>query len=69
MSSKEEFVQWKQHPVTKAVIASMQARVDYLKDQLAMSAGVDPLEDRFRVGYIAAANDFSDIDFVDKEDA
>lgn len=69
MSFREDFIQWKTHPITKLVIESMQQRASHLKEELALSAGIDPLLDRFRSGYIAAANDFSDIDLVDKEDA
>lgn len=69
MSFKESFVLWKRDPITKAMFESMDQRLDLLKEELAVSAGIDPLQDRYRAGYIQAIRDFSDIDLVDKEDA
>jgi len=38
-------------------------RIQALQEILATSAGVDPLQDRFYVGAIAAYNDLLNIDF------
>ena len=48
---------------------TMDQRLELIKEELAMSAGIDPLHDRYRAGYVQAIRDFSDIDLVDKEDA
>lgn len=69
MSFKEDFRQWKDHPVTRAVLGELADRVEHLKNELAQSAGNDPIMDRFKVGYIQACNDFSDIELEDKDNA
>lgn len=52
-----DFYDWKRHPMTQVVIEQFASRVRDLKEALAEQAGKDPLEDRFRAGYIAAFND------------
>lgn len=52
-----DFYDWKRHPMTQIVMEQFTNRVRYLKESLAEQAGKDPLEDRFKVGYIAAFND------------
>lgn len=67
MSLKQDFLDWKQHPITKAVFAELKQREDDLKDALAVSAGLDPKEDSYRRGYIAAVRDFYLTTLEDKE--
>lgn len=69
MSFKEDFRQWKDHPVTRAVLGELAGRAENLKHELAQSAGIDSLADRFKVGYIQACYDFSDIELEDKDNA
>lgn len=68
MSSKQDFLDWKQHPITKATFAALRQREDDIKDALADSAGLNPLEDSFRRGYIAAIRDVYLTDLEVKED-
>lgn len=56
--TKQDFADWKNSPVTKAVFKELQLRIDVLKDELAQTAGLDPLEDRKRSIYIQACTDF-----------
>lgn len=51
---------WKQLDVTQEVYKHLRFRVEALKEELANSAGVDPLSDRYRAGYIRACLDFLD---------
>lgn len=68
MSIKSEFVDWKQHPITKRVFAGLAEQEAIMAEQLVVSAGVDPKEDRFKVGYIAALRDVYLIRLEDEED-
>ena len=47
MSIKSEFVDWKQHPITKRVFAGLHEQEQNLSEQLIESAGINPAEDRF----------------------
>lgn len=40
------------------MFTELKLRAEVLIDYLVAEAGKDPLEDRFKVGYIAAINDF-----------
>lgn len=68
MSIKSEFLDWKQHPITKRVFAGLQEQEQSMAEQLVSSAGVDSLEDRFKSGYIAALRDVYLIRLEDEED-
>lgn len=59
----KDFVDWKSHPVTKEIIRQLNIRKQLLQDELGVSAGLDPLHDRFRAGAIAGYNDLTEIDF------
>lgn len=37
----EEFEEWRQHPVTRAVMDALEERREWLKESLIMSRGVD----------------------------
>lgn len=68
MSIKSEFLDWKQHPITKRVFAGLQEQEQSMAEQLVSSAGIDSLEDRFKSGYIAALRDVYLIRLEDEED-
>lgn len=57
MSIQSEFADWKANPVTKQVFLVLQTRENDIKDQLAESAGIDNLQDRYFAGYLAAIRD------------
>lgn len=46
---------------------ALEARRQSLLEEFENSAGIDPLEDRRRVGYLAGLNDFLRIDLDDME--
>ncbi len=54
MVTKEEYLDWKNNPVTQALFSSIAARVNDGAKELAGSAGINPLDDRFKCGMIAA---------------
>ena len=63
--SYDDFKDWKSNQVTKAVIAGLQARVEDSQERLGDSAGIDPLQDRYLVGYIAGIRDFINANMED----
>ena len=69
MSLKQDFLDWKQHPVTKRVFDGLREQEVLVTDQLVNAAGLEPLEDRYRVGYIAALRDLYLIRLDDEGDA
>lgn len=52
--TKDSFRDWKANPVTKAVFNEIQTRVIQECESLGDTAGIDPLNDRFKVGMIQA---------------
>lgn len=57
MISKSEFIDWKNSPVTEQVFKLLQQRKDALVESLAETAGLNPIQDRYYAGYIAALNE------------
>lgn len=52
--TKEEWLDWKRNPVTKAFYDAVEERIEDAKDMLSSSAGVDPTTDNFYRGFINA---------------
>lgn len=57
---------WKRLEITQVIMAEFKRRLEYTKEELAKDAGREPLMDRYRVGAIAAYQDFLDIE-LDEE--
>lgn len=57
---------WKSLEITQVITQELQTRIQYLKEQLADQAGLDPLADRQKVGAIKAYQDIIDIE-LDEE--
>lgn len=49
----DDFIGWKNHPVTQLMHAMCADLIEQKQAILGQSAGVDPLQDRLHVGYIA----------------
>lgn len=63
--TKDDFVHWKNSAVTQEIFNTIYRNIESLKHELAESAGIDPLKDRFTSGAIGAYNDLLLIDFED----
>lgn len=50
--TKDDFVNWKNNEVSRLVFAMQRDLIERTQDTLGGSAGLDPLQDRFLVGYI-----------------
>lgn len=63
--SKEEFQQWKESQVTKAVYAVIDDRILDAKELLANTAGEDQRTDCILVGMIRAFNEMKEVSWDD----
>lgn len=57
---------WKNLSITQVILEELRVRQKLLKEELAVSAGVNPLDDRFKCGLITAYNDVLNIE-LDEE--
>ena len=64
--TKSDFIDWKQHPVTKEVFRTLQARIQEQYEILGQTAGQDATADSKRVGAIYAYNELLGIDFEEE---
>lgn len=55
--TKDDFLDWKSHPVTKAVFAALTARITNVQEELGFVAGENPTQDRYRTGAIQGYRD------------
>jgi len=62
----EDFVNWKQDPVTKQFFNQIEDKIEEVKDLLVQDAGKDPEGDRYLCGYARACYDILATEF--KED-
>jgi len=61
--SKEDFATWKQDKVTEAFFELCAERIQDLKDILADTAGIDPVNDNHNRGFIKAYEEGLKVDF------
>lgn len=54
MISKEEWIDWKANPVTKAFLLACVDRIEEAKEVLSYKAGQDLIEDNYFRGFIQA---------------
>ena len=66
--TQEEFNTWKLDPVTREFLGSMNRRINEVKDQLLMQAGLSPVEDRFLCGMAYAYSEMRDVSFEEMEE-
>lgn len=55
--------EWKNLAITEEFLAELKRRINDTKDELAASAGVNPILDSYRSGIIAALGDAVDFHF------
>lgn len=64
--TKSDFIDWKNSPITKALFRAVNNNISGLKDELSVSAGVDPRSDGLKVGAIQAFYDVLDTDWFEE---
>lgn len=67
MISKEEFLEWKNSMVTQEFLKSIELRIEEIKENLVVSAGVEPLQDRFLAGMVHAYKEVKDVAMEEME--
>lgn len=68
MITKSEWMDWKSNLVTRAFYAACEQRVEDAKDILVGRAGLEPDNDNYMRGFIAAYVEMSDFRIEDVED-
>jgi hypothetical protein len=66
--TKEDWNAWRLNPVTKLFYEACQIRIEDAKDILAVSAGIDPVEDNKLRGFILAYTEMQDFRVDDLEE-
>lgn len=59
--------EWKSLGITEEFMSELKRRISEMKDQLGVSAGVNPQADSYRSGVINALQDVVDFHFDDEE--
>jgi len=59
--------EWKGFSLTQEIMGELKRRQEWLKEQLAEQAGLNPIADREKVGAIKAYQDMLDIELADEE--
>jgi len=59
--------EWKSLPITGELMGEWKRRQESAKEYLAKHAGLEPLQDRWYTGVIAAYEDMLDIELDDEE--
>lgn len=65
MVSKEEFLEWKQHPVTEAFIEAIKDRITESTEFLVESAGKENGFDNYMRGFIKAYREVLEFEWRD----
>ncbi len=67
--TKEDWLDWKAHPVTKKFFESIHIRREDIKEALINQAGDNDFNDAIMNGYAKALVDVQNTDFEEVEDA
>lgn len=65
--NKQDFLDWKRHPVTQLIYAQLASLVEQGKEELVTTAGADPVLDARKAGKITAFQDILETSFEDIE--
>lgn len=67
--NKNDFSDWKRHPVTQVVFSQLHQRIFDIQEILSEQAGVNPVQDREFVGAIKAYRDMVNIEYDEQEES
>lgn len=62
MITQEDFVEWKKDKVTVEFFKAVEMRIVEIQENLVVTAGLEPLTDRFLVGMIHAYKEVPDVE-------
>ena len=66
--SSTDFYNWKQDPITQALMIQINNRMEQAREILTLSAGKDPIEDNFYRGFIQAHREILEVSYEDMEE-
>ena len=69
MITKEEWIDWKANPVTRAFYEACVIRIEDSKEVLATTAGRDQYQDSFMSGFIQAYREMQDFKIEDLDES
>jgi hypothetical protein len=61
--TKQDFIDWKQHPVTNAFIKAIVDKREGLREELGFSAGSNSVEDAVKRGAILTCTDILNMEY------
>jgi len=64
--NRQDFIDWKNSPITKALFAALDTNVRGLQEELSYSAGENARSDGVKVGAIQAYRDVMDADWFEE---
>jgi hypothetical protein len=67
--NKQDFIDWKRHPVTQVVFSQLTQRITDLQEILSDRAGENPVQDREYVGAIKAYRDLLNTEYEEQEES
>ena len=67
--TKEDWLDWKNSPVTKLFFEAAVERREFVKEELIELAGQDSYRDAYRSGYAKCIEDFLSTDFEEMDNA
>ena len=66
--NRKDFLDWKSHPITKALFNEIENRISGLKEELSYGAGENFRADSIKVGAIQAFRDLLEADWFEETD-
>lgn len=68
MITKQDFLKWKEDPITRAFYGVIYERIDDAKEILSVQAGLDQFLDNFYRGFIRAYNEVLEFRVEDEDE-
>jgi hypothetical protein len=65
--TKQDFIDWKRHPVTQIVFSQLEAIVAERKEELAWGAGIDSYKDALKSGSIRGIYELLNIEYEEPQ--
>jgi hypothetical protein len=66
--TKQDFIDWKQHPVTSSFIKAILEKREGLREELGFAAGSNPIEDAVKRGAILTCTDILNMEYSELGD-
>ena len=64
--NKQDFIDWKSSPITKALFRALEGNIQGLQNELGYTAGLNARDDGIKVGAIQAYKDVLEADWFEE---